>query len=256
MITDILSMLSGVGSALGSIISGVVHFAAWLLAVQGLILGLMALFYGRRAFWVFASVFGFVIGLSLAANVGASLPAWAQPLLAIAFGGAGAALAFYAPRPVAAFIGGVLTALISLATLANSGLVQWLQAVIVIAVGVLGAYIFWRVFDWALIVATSLLGAGIASLSMMSLFASARAFGVLPFAVLLASGIAYQRRDRMLAARRKRATAKPKPAVELATPAPAAAAAGDGQEHAPASVEAPPLEGPAPLPDGTRIALE
>ena len=120
-------------SSAGSVLAGVTRFATWLLAVQGLFLGLMVLFYGRRAFWVFASVFGFVLGLSLATSFGAGLPAWAQPLLAVVLGGTGAALAFRAPRPIAAIIGGLLLALLGYALFANSGLASWLQLLITVA---------------------------------------------------------------------------------------------------------------------------
>ena len=61
--------------------SGALQVTAWILALQGLFLGLMVLFYGRRSFWVLASVVGFVLGLWLASGFSANLPAWAQPCL-------------------------------------------------------------------------------------------------------------------------------------------------------------------------------
>jgi hypothetical protein len=223
-----LDTLSSISAGIGSFFSGVLQVATWLLAVQGLLLGLLVLFYGRRSFWVFASVFGFVLGLSLATNFGADLPGWAQPLLAIVLGGAGAWLAFRAPRPIAAIIGGALLALIAVALTADPGMAQWLRWVVVAAVGILGFYLVWRLLDWALIFATSLFGAGIAALSLSSLFGFTRVFGLLPFALLLAAGIVYQRRDQAQAAALKRARAKSKPAEPGAAPALAVDGAAEG----------------------------
>ena len=216
MSLDFNSILSNVGSVL----SGIVRVATWLLAVQGLLLGLMVLFYGRRSFWVFASVFGFVLGLSLATNFGAGLPGWAQALLAVVLGGAGAAVAFRAPRPIAAIIGGMLLAGLGFAVTSSANWAEWLRWVMAVAAGALGFYLFWRLLDWALIVATSLFGAGIAALSLSSLFGFTRVFGLLPFALLLIAGIVYQRRDQLQAASLKRALAMPKPVEPALAPAP------------------------------------
>jgi hypothetical protein len=212
--------------------------ATWLLAVQGLLLGLMVLFYGRRSFWVFASVFGFVLGLSLATNFGAGLPAWAEALLAIVLGGAGAWLAFRAPRPIAAVVGGILLALIAFALAAGANLAEWLRWVIAVAVGVLGFYLFWRVLDWALIFATSLFGAGIAALSLSSLFGFTRVLGLLPFALLLVAGIVYQRRDQAQAVELKRARARSQPVESGGVPA-AALPAPDAEPDAALALPAP-----------------
>ena len=114
---------------------------------------------------------------------------------------------------------------------------------------------FWRVLDWALIVATSLFGAGIASLSLTSLFGFTRVFGVLPFALLLVAGIVYQRRDQVLATTLKRERAKPRPAdsnaaLPAAQPAPAASAAGAAEDQALA------LPAGADLPSEASAAVE
>ena len=223
MFVDFNSIISGVGSAVGSFFSGVLHVTIWLLALQGLVLGLMVLFYGRRSFWVFASVFGFVFGLWIARNLGAGLPVWAQPVLAVVLGAAGAALAYKAPRLIAAFMGGLALALLGLALLGNSSLAQWLHWLIAIAAAVLGFYVFWRMLDWALIVATSLIGAGLASISLTGLFGFTRGFGVLPFVLLLIVGTVYQRRDQLMAGELKRSRLQPVPvSAEITPSAPAA----------------------------------
>jgi len=216
-----IEVLNSVISGLGSIFSGFLQVTVWLLALQGLFLGLMVLFYGRRSFWVLASVVGFVLGLWLATTIGAGLPAWAQPVLALALGIAGAALGFFAPRPVAAIIGGLVLALLGVALAHSWGAALWLQWLIAIALGFVGFYLFWRLLDWALIVGTSLFGAVLAALSLTSLFGFARGLGILPFLLFLVAGIVYQARDRQMAAELKRMRSKPSPApAEVISPAP------------------------------------
>ena len=213
-----IEVLNSVISGLGSIFSGFLQVTVWLLALQGLFLGLMVLFYGRRSFWVLASVVGFVLGLWLATTIGAGLPGWAQPVLALALGIAGAALGFFAPRPAAAIIGGIVLALLGVALAHSCGAALWLQWLIAIALGFVGFYLFWRLLDWALIVGTSLFGAILASLSLTSLFGFARGLGVLPFLLFLVVGIVYQARDRQMAAELKRLRSKLSPASAEVTP--------------------------------------
>jgi hypothetical protein len=214
-----IDLLNSVVSGLGSILSGVLQVTVWLLALQGLFLGLMVLFYGRRSFWVLASVVGFVLGLWLASGFSANLPAWAQPVLALALGVAGAAVGFFAPRPVAAIIGSLVLALLGVALARGSGAALWLQWLIAIVLGSVGVYLFWRLLDWALIVGTSLFGAILAALSLTRLFGFARGLGILPFLLFLVVGIVYQARDRQMAAELKRLRSKLSPAPTDVTPA-------------------------------------
>ena len=263
-----IDLLNSVVSGLGSILSGVLQVTVWLLTLQGLFLGLMVLFYGRRSFWVLASVVGFVLGLWLATTIGAGLPGWARPLLAVLLGAAGAALAFYAPRPIAALIGGFVLALLGAAVVRGAGAASWLQWLAAIVLGAAGVYLFWRLLDWALIVGTSLFGAILASLSLTSLFGFARGLGVLPFLLFLVAGIVYQARDRQMAAEFKRMRSKLSPAsADVTPPAPLPPAAqpaalpppsvdADAAADTPAEVadesaisESPASEPPSPAPD-------
>jgi len=243
MIDVLNSFVSSIGSIAGSIFSGIVQLSVLILALQGLFLGLMVLFYGRRSFWVFASVVGFVLGLGLASSFGANFPAWAHTLLALVLGMAGAALGFFAPRPVAALIGSLVLALLGMALTRSSGAAIWLQWLIAIALGFVGVYVFWRLLDWALIVSSSLLGALLVALSLTNLFDFTRGLGVLPFLLFLVAGIVYQARDRQVAAEVKRLRSN-------ASPAPAGAIS-------PAALQ--PAEQPAALPppavDGDAAAV-
>jgi len=214
MIEILNSLVSSAGSLLGSVFSGIVQLSILILALQGLLLGLLVLFFGRRSFWVFASVAGFVFGLWLASGLGAGLPAWAQPLLALTLGVAGAVVGFFAPRLVAALIGSLTLALLGVALAHSLGAASWLQWLIAIALGFVGVILFWRLLDWALMVGTSLFGALLVSLSLTTLFDFASGLGILPFLLFLVAGIVYQARDQRMAAelQRLRLDASPAPA--------------------------------------------
>ena len=239
--TDFLNSLV---SSLGAIFSGIVQLSVWILALQGLFLGLMVLFYGKRSFWVFASVVGFVLGMWLSSGLSANLPAWVQLLLGLALGIAGAALGFFAPRYVATLIGSVALALFGVALAHSWEAATWLQWLIAIAFGFVGFYVFWRLLDWALIVGSSLLGAILVSISLNNLFDFTRGLGVLPFLVFLVAGIVYQVNDRKMVAELKRLRSNASPGSQTQT-----SASSEATIATEPSVDVPPLAPAVPASD-------
>lgn len=245
-----LDALNSIGSGLGAFFSGVAQFSVWILAAQGLLAGLMMLFYGRRSFWVFASVVGFLIGLALAASFGANLPEWVHSVLALALGIAGAALGFSLPRPMAALTGGLLLALLGAALAGGYGAAAWLQWLAAIALGLGGGYLFWKTLDWALIVGSSLLGALFVAFSLTGLFGFVGGLGLLPFTLFLAAGIFYQARDLRMAVELQRlrlgaaaaSLSSSSPALVTTTAAPLSGALpGEWEAVEPPAVEQPAL---------------
>jgi hypothetical protein len=212
------------GTGLGSLFSGVEQFLVWILAAQGVLAGLMMLFYGRRSFWVFASFVGFLSGLALASTFGAIVPAWVYSVLALVLGIAGAALGFSSPRPMAALTGGLLLAFLGAAVASSLGAVSWLQWLVALVFGLGAGYLFWKTLDWALIVGSSLLGALFVSVSLSNLLGFVGGLGILPFLLFSASGIFYQTRDRRMAAELQRlrlgsAASSPSHSLAMATAA-------------------------------------
>lgn len=122
--------------------------------------GVVLLTFGRRLFWLFVGVVGFVVGFDLATRMFASSPQWVAIIVGIVIGLIGALLAVVLQRfavAVAGFLIGGYIANFLLETLGVSlGDLAWLPYIIG---GVLGAILAFLMFDWALIILSSLAGA-------------------------------------------------------------------------------------------------
>jgi hypothetical protein len=122
--------------------------------------GVLLLVLGRKLFWLYIAVLGFVAGLTVASSLFQVQQVWLQLVIGIAFGIIGALLAYffqYGAIAVAGFLGGAYIA-ISLATgLGQSGAA--LTWVLFFVGGIIGAILMVMLFDWALIILSSLAGA-------------------------------------------------------------------------------------------------
>ncbi|MDX1616242.1 MAG: DUF4203 domain-containing protein [Candidatus Promineifilaceae bacterium] len=152
--------------------------------------GLAVLFFGRQLFWLFVAVVGFLVGFEVARDLLANDPLWLQLVVALAAGVVGAVLAYflqYAAVAVAGFFAGgyLVLVLLRVFSVAPSQFVLWL---LVISAGVLAAVVVLLLFDWALIVLSSMLGAA-ALLDVVTLDAGLTA---VLFVILAAIGIAVQ----------------------------------------------------------------
>lgn len=158
-------------------------------SVVNLVLGVAMLLLGRRLFWLFVGVAGFILGIRLAPQLFGGQPDWVLLLIALVFGIVGALLAIllqWVAIAVAGFLLGGF-ALVSLATLLNfnPGQYEWLVYIIG---GIFGAIVILALFDPALIILSSLAGAG---LIVQVLNFSAQIELVL-FVILTAVGIGVQ----------------------------------------------------------------
>lgn len=155
-----------------------------------LALGVLLLLFGRRAFWIFVAVVGFIAGLTFAPMVIHGQPELVILLIAIAAGLIGAFLAIMLEGLailIAGFLaGGYLgTALaVSLGMTIASG--NW---VIYIIGGIVGLILVAAIFDWAIIILSVLLGTEII---MTFLRSSVSAYYWLVFLGLVLVGLAVQ----------------------------------------------------------------
>jgi hypothetical protein len=131
-------------------------------SIVNLLLGLIILFLGRKLFWLFVAIVGFIAGFQFATqylNIENQLLVWIIALLA---GLVGAVLAIGLQRLAAAvvgfFAGGMLTLNILAILGMGTGEFEWLPYLIG---GIIGAVIAILLFDWALIVLSSLYGASL-----------------------------------------------------------------------------------------------
>lgn len=125
------------------------------IAVGGLLLLL-----GRRLFWFFVAGVGFIAGMMLADLLLAEEAFWLQIAVAIGLGLAGAVFAYFLQKlaiGLAGFLAGAFIGFQVFETVGN--LEGWLGLVFVFGGGVLGAVLLLVLFDWALILLSSILGA-------------------------------------------------------------------------------------------------
>jgi hypothetical protein len=130
--------------------------------VLGLVAGALLLIAGRRLFWLFVGLVGFFAGLRFVPTLFSGQPEWMQWLVAALFGLAGMFLAIVMQRFAVALagflVGGFLAADLFGAHIFEPGLAE----VLIFVVGgiVVAAFSLW-LFEGALIVLSSLVGAGL-----------------------------------------------------------------------------------------------
>ena len=127
------------------------------LALQ-IIVAVALLMLGRRLYWLFVAGVGFVVTMGLATEYLEAPEEWMTLALAIAAGLAGALFAIFLQKIAVAIAGFAAAAYFAHAVAETIGLGGSLQNVAVLVVGVLGAIFASVLFDWALILLSSLTG--------------------------------------------------------------------------------------------------
>jgi hypothetical protein len=131
--------------------------------IARIVVGLIVLTLGRKLFWLFVGAVGFIIGISLVTQFFSAAPLWLVLVIAFVAGVLGALLALFVQRVaigLAGFIGGgyvLLTALNFLGFQVTS-VPAWL---IFLIGGIIGLVLMMALFDWTLIVLSSLTGASL-----------------------------------------------------------------------------------------------
>jgi hypothetical protein len=160
-----------------------------LAVIPRLLVGIALLLLGRKLFWLFVGGTGFVAGALLATLILQRQPAWVVLLVALVVGIVGAVLALFLQRLAigfAGFLSGAYLVFTLLRALGQPrGILLWLLAFVG---GLLGAILVGVLFDWALIVLSSLTGSAV----VVEATGLALLPGLLLFAVLLAIGITAQ----------------------------------------------------------------
>ncbi len=122
--------------------------------------GIALILFGRRLYWLAAAVVGFVAVFLVSQRIAPELSQQASLVLSVIAGVAGAALAVFAHKVLLGLVGGVGGALIGLWQAQTFGLERgawWLVAAL--AGCLLGAWLVGRLFEFALVLLSSLLGA-------------------------------------------------------------------------------------------------
>lgn len=128
--------------------------------IVGALLGVVILFFGRKLFWLCVAAIGFAAGVELAPSI-VDQP---TPLLALTFalvlGFLGALLAIFLQKIAIAVFGFIAGGKLATA-IAATFLVQYAEhsGIIFLIGGILGALLLLALFDWALIILSSVVGA-------------------------------------------------------------------------------------------------
>jgi hypothetical protein len=151
--------------------------------------GFFLLLLGRRLFWLFVAALGFLFGMDLGRELLLGQPYMVVFVIAVLLGFGGALLAYFV-QEVAIVVGGFLAGgYIAVAFVsAETGQLGHPFSAAFLVGGLLGAILLYALFDWALIVISSLLGADLVadSLHLHS------GFGLAVFLALAVLGMSVQ----------------------------------------------------------------
>jgi hypothetical protein len=158
-------------------------------AIGRIVVGVIALTLGRKLFWLFVGAVGFVLGMALATRYLQGQPDWLILVIALGVGLLGALLAVFVQKvaiALAGFIGGGYI-LINLLNMLGweAGRLGWVAFIVG---GIIGVVLITVLFDWALIIISSLTGSGL----IVDAIQLGSRIEVVVFVVLLLLGIAIQ----------------------------------------------------------------
>jgi hypothetical protein len=159
-----------------------------MLAFVRIVVGLGVLTLGRQLYWLFVAGVGFVVGITLANRLLDTPSAVVALLVALGAGLVGGLLALFLQRVaigLAGFLGGGIFALNLIDVLQVELRPEWIPFLVG---GIFGAVLVAATFDWALVVISSITGAGL----IVQAVSLARPLALLLFFALIVVGIVIQ----------------------------------------------------------------
>src|SRR5437867_7952715 len=134
-----------------------IHFSV---PIVGALIGIVILFFGRKLFWLCVAAVGFLAGIELAPHLVNEPSPLLQLAVAIVLGLIGALLAFLLQKIAIAVVGFLAGGKLA-GAIAAAFFVHYAQhsTIIFVIGGIVGAILMLVLFDWALIVVSSLIGA-------------------------------------------------------------------------------------------------
>lgn len=159
------------------------------MSIVNVIGGALLLTLGRKIYWLFVAASGFYAGLELASRYLSIKPEWVAVLIALAVGLTGALLAYFFQKLVigaAGFLAGVFIAS-RLVPQLGAQVKSW-DWLIILFGGIIGIFLIYAIFEWALIILSS--GAG--ALLVVEGFKLAGEFGLIAGVILFVIGFLFQ----------------------------------------------------------------
>ena len=150
-------------------------------------MGLMLLLFGRKLFWLFVAFSGFMVGAWFSEILIPHSSQWIQIAVALGVGISGALLAVMIQR-VAFVLAGFFAGLYMVMMAIQSFGFNDLSTVMIIAGGAVGAAAGYVFIDWAIIILSALIGAGVVAESIAGSLRLSPSMGMLLFSVLAIIG--------------------------------------------------------------------
>jgi hypothetical protein len=164
-------------------------------ALLEIVLGGVLLVLGRKLFWLFVAGVGFAVGMFITPLLLPDAPQGVTLAAAVALAVLGAVLAITMQKIAIGLVGFIAGGMIALWLLRTLGLdlgsIQWL---VFIGGGILGALLLATLFDWGLILLSSLVGANLVLSGVGGLIALPEDFLPIIFLVVFGLGVLIQAR--------------------------------------------------------------
>jgi len=162
-------------------------------SLAGIFVGLVLLVCGRRLYWLFVAGIGFLTGLALAPDLLPGRPEWLILLAALVAAIVGAVVAIVAQRLTIGLIGFVAGGGIGLLLLRALGIGGDAQGWIAYLIaGVIGLVLMLALFEWALILLSSLAGANLIVAGVVARFPLPQAIALVLLIGLVLIGVVVQ----------------------------------------------------------------
>ena len=128
--------------------------------IVGVIIGVVILFFGRKLFWLCVAAVGFAAGVQIAPLLVNEPTSVLALVIALAFGVLGALLALFLQKIAVGVLGFLAGGKLATAV-AAAFFVHYVQysTIIFVVGGIIGAIVLLALFNWALIVVSSFIGA-------------------------------------------------------------------------------------------------
>jgi hypothetical protein len=159
--------------------------------IFSILIGVVILFFGRKLFWLCVAAIGFAAGVELAPHLVQDPSALLSLTIALLLGIIGALLALFLQKIAIAVLGFLAGGKLA-GAIAAAFFVHYAQhsTIIFVIGGVIGAILLLVLFDWALIVVSSLIGAHL--IVYQSTIALPQSGSIILFIGLAAVGILVQ----------------------------------------------------------------
>ena len=128
--------------------------------IVAVLIGIVILFFGRKLFWLCVAAVGFAVGVEIAPQLVNEPSSLLALFIALVLGILGALLALFLQKIAIAVLGFLAGGKLASA-IAAAFFVHYVQysTIIFVVGGIIGAILLLAVFDWALIVVSSFIGA-------------------------------------------------------------------------------------------------